>query len=157
MPREIKFRAWDGVFMDDDPVVGRQSSCTHEYIELGIDYRTNTINALAKTILSSVFTNGLVWMQFTGLLDRNGKEIYEGDIMKIGTGDLQGNKQVVFFNGKFVLMELHWKKRIEELKESLKDEFILRQAVACTTNLCDNLHLGIIGNIHENPELINKD
>lgn len=62
MKREIKFRAWDGRQMfyhdwrDDDPV--------HDLWQFVIK-----------------LPSGCNLMQFTGLKDKNGKEIYEGDII----------------------------------------------------------------------------
>lgn len=64
------------------------------------------------------------WQQYTGLKDKNGKEIYEGDIAKIK--DLIG--VVGFEKGKFVFA----------FKSHLPFE---------TTTLCE-----IIGNIYQNPE-----
>lgn len=58
MSREIKFRAWDG---------DRMTNC-------GIQFN-NTTGMLENK-------GNIALMQFTGLLDANGVEIYEGDILK---------------------------------------------------------------------------
>ena len=71
------------------------------------------------------------WCEYTGLEDKNGKEIYEGDIIQI-------NKDIyeVFWDGRWA-------------------EF----ACKCTSNSLGWYHRGpekveIIGNIYENPDLV---
>ena len=71
-------------------------------------------------------------MQYTGLNDKNGKEIYEGDILDIGN-----NAVVEFFDGKFHLVYDGGK------SEAMEDEF---KSYKCE----------IIGNIYENKNLLNK-
>lgn len=109
--RIIKFREWNGIEMNYEPFISMIS--------------TASIN---ERFLDNDF------MQFTGLCDVKGKDIYEGDIVMI-----YGNKaQVIFQNGSFKIVTkntngefLSWRYFKEEIK--------------------------IIGNIYENPELLIKN
>ncbi len=72
---------------------------------------------------------------WTGYCDRDGNRIYDGDILadKMAMEDLY--YKVVFKWGAFYLVE------IDENDEDLMDEFLFTE-------------LEVIGNIHENPELL---
>ena len=79
-----------------------------------------------------------VVMQFTGLHDKNGKDIYEGDILKYKFSVLGGMDEVIFTDGMF----------------RLKDDYIPEagfRTVSNVENYCE-----VIGNIHDNPELLNQ-
>ncbi len=87
--------------------------------------------------------DGGIIMQFTGLLDENGKEIYEDDIVKHSIEsedcftDETVNRQVIFKNGIFGFQCVVFQNNIEYL-----------QSYACISE--------VIGNIFENPELLNN-
>ncbi len=72
--------------------------------------------------------------QFTGLKDRNGKEIYEGDIVTNTDGD---KRKIVYYEMMFEMRLLNGK----------KDS-------AATTWYYE---VEVIGNIYENPDLIPAD
>ena len=76
--------------------------------------------------------------QFTGLLDKNGKKIFEGDIvLGLFLFDMSINAVVKFRDGAF---GLEWR----------RGEIIEFNAF---TSLC-NITYEIIGNIYDNPELL---
>lgn len=131
--REIKFRAWDKIHKDIKKVAV-------------IDWVTETILLWNKrgnvriTIHRTFETVEL--MQHTGLRDDNGKEIYEGDIIRI--------RETEFDDWRMYLIEYHGDRDYPafDTEPSIDcDSNGLSYATAC----CE---LEVIGNIFENPELL---
>lgn len=71
--------------------------------------------------------------QYTGLTDKNGKKIFEGDILETNSGS---RGYVVFVNGNFA--------RLHNQKWEWKTIMIISDANV------------VIGNIHDNPELLEQ-
>lgn len=136
MKREIKFRAFvDGCMYYPQETYG---DVTGEYSILlsGEMFITNEVSGeqWCHSTLDARRVNNPILMQYTGLKDKNGKEIYEGDILS--TGNLESGHRIVevyFKDGCFYTKDESFKK--------------WRVAGWRTTE--------IIGNIYENPELLN--
>ena len=127
--REIKFRAWDIKTKKFNYLNLRDSIASDDAYSLGgsqgTDWAVDRENSCTMSCKCEL-------QQFTGLKDKDGKEIYEGDIIKnFAIRDL-----VIFEKGIFTTIMSH------------NDQFNVKQPLAV------HCEIEIIGNIYENPELI---
>lgn len=117
--REIKFKAWDK--LDKEM------------------FNVESINFQERRVYEDVVSyrnfNDIELMEYTGLKDKNNKEIYEGDIVTLHNSKYK----VIFLNeeARFVLRD---------------DEF--EYEIPFTNN--NNKRMEIIGNIYENTELLTE-
>ena len=122
-----KFRAWDK--LNNEMYVVEQINFNRGEFE-SIGYGITFLRGADKVIL----------MQSTGILDKNGKEIFEGDILGIETdeGILNVN---IFWDEEHALFMFESKKHNEKelLAELVED---------------NTYPFAILGNIYENPELL---
>lgn len=126
--REIKFRAWD-------PKENKMWNENHIVVGDGV-YRYGGHNTVTL-VFTYTEENHLIPLQFTGLRDKNGRDVYEGDIIGIPNYDYSPE------NGESP-------RRLVEVK--------FEDSCFCTNEglLGDEEYMEVIGNIYENPELLAK-
>lgn len=122
--RDIKFRAWD---KDNDQMIYDFGLTPSDYFPYQLP--DDNCESPEDPANYSYFDNAEL-MQYTGLKDKNGKEIYEGDIAKHPKGDVA---HVVFIDGRFTLQDTTHPK--------------YTYAIA-------DVEWEVIGNVHENGDLL---
>lgn len=121
MSRQIKFRVWDSQIkrFRGSHIAGQKNTVWGLKIDHGIFEIPNG--------------NGLTVQVFTGLLDKNGREIYEGDILQYESHNPQFSKTIV-----------RWTKEDEDNHPG----FVVYGSYS------QYGQPEVIGNIFENPELV---
>lgn len=122
---EIKFRVWD-VIQKRMLYVGLPLTLVISNNDDGVDWQLFTLVG-GKSTLECSSSEGSILMQCTGLKDKNGKEIYKGDIVKT-----KWSTYSVAFSSKTFGFRMYKGEHNEPMWRECK----------------------IIGNVYENPALI---
>ncbi|NWK12995.1 YopX family protein [Clostridium cadaveris] len=136
--REIKFKAWD-----DKNKIMLNTDTPNLLIHFN-----GEINSFGKNgeINGVYFTNQVKLLQYTGLKDKNGKEIYEGDILLLEKGT---KRTVLSVPGGFAIESLD-----DDLNKYGKEIFVPIEGLSDEQNASFIKSTKVIGNIYENPELL---
>lgn len=144
--KEIKFRAWDKVTKIMAEVTRLRTGSTDDTIEIWY------INRGGEEMFCKPQKADIELMQYTGLKDKNGTEIYEGDIL------------IMFCEVLSVV-------RYDKAARFVYDDYGIRGSLTkhgwdynaggygvVNTNgfedFCDMSDIEVVGNIYENPELL---
>lgn len=147
MNREIKFRVWD---VNGDNPQGRKL----KGVMICNEYLLDHPKVLAL-ILKGQLDIKYELMQFTGLKDKNGKEIYEGDIFRV---EEDSNDDIFYITICWIqewtmFTTLHAQEYKDYLEQGVN---VLDESLFWTYTLkdTDDRRYFLCGNIHSNPELL---
>lgn len=136
--REIKFRAWS---IENQEMTDADS--------LAFDYYEPLCDQLRDS-------DEMKFMQFTGLKDVNGNEIYEGDIVQVsGSDGYYVNAKVIYECGAFWF----YAESISMVFSEDCDKMVMLGSMYIEYgDGGDEIDMvGVVGNIHQHPELLEGD
>lgn len=141
--REIKFRGWHAV---QKKMYSAEEMASDQLTLLPTGQFIN-VSGEATWKSQIMPPDKFIPLQYTGLKDRNGKEIYEGDIIGIPSLEEEGTFEIgeVYWNDREAAWYVKTDESDDELNSFADDQF--RPEDNCE----------VIGNIYENPELLEPE
>lgn len=142
--RELKFRVWDNLEKDylneEDIAIDNLGN-----IFIFERYDNNDSDLWYTRLLPDLDNKRHVIEQYTGLKDKNGRDIYEGDIVKYYPRH----------NG--VPYRVYWAN--ESAKFLIGRKGVVGQELSSVMYKLDTgrILLEVIGNVHKNPELLEEE
>lgn len=139
--RPIKFRAWDKTFKKMFNVIAILFD--HQAVYFDELVESNAYKAMTRELVSTQMTNrsaslnDVVLMEFTGETDRNGRPIFEGDVVQFySTTSIKGERYSALRKEKTKVVQ--WNAKQNGVGFNIGSS---------------NPNIEVIGNIYENPEL----
>ena len=123
-----KYRAWRKTWEEMGEV---------KRIRFNDEGNITTVFVVGKTLGSNAYLKDVKLMQSTGVFDKNDKEIFEGDIL-----DYNGRKALVRWHGSYASFIYRFADELQKRNSEWKPLYLAYMK-------CE-----IIGNIYENPELL---
>ncbi len=125
--RKLAFRAWDK---------------ENNRMETTFEVTSQGVIKFTPLGMTTKYLEHFILMQFTGMKDKNGKEIYESDLLMCEEGirykleweEQYGGYRLYFWGGK----DWDWDEQIDDMYDYQTKR----------------ISLEIIGNLYENPELL---
>lgn len=164
MTREIKFKAYHKPTKRIFDVYSFSADLVFE----------DSLDGIGTSATFPAKRQDCVLMQFTGYFDKNGKEIYEGDVVKMVYYPLGGRREIYeyshirlveFKDGSFgIVSKLKLGIQLQPdkcMSHETNEREIYKHPTTGLDYFSRDLHiehhrLEIIGNIYENPQLINE-
>lgn len=141
--REYKFRAWDNV-ADEMLYAGEDTDVIFVLGSAGIECTDVRNGSPSGDGIDSM--DHLIYMQFTRLKDSNDKEMYEGDVVSCESSNDSG------YENRVICYDINQAK----YKTVPLPAYRINAGNGGWTGYELRYHNVVIGNIYENPELINS-
>lgn len=138
--REIKFRAWDNSIKE----MGEVFSIEFDIGRIGMTYTDST----GCNIIHYQDWERVQLREFTGLQDKHGKDIYEGDIVIYTEFETIISEEGTDHNEIPQYGVIVWDKSYAR--------FVIKDSCEPYDCMDDDEHLEVVGNIYENPELLEE-
>lgn len=124
----IRFRAWHNTW---------EEMCEVKRIRFDDEGNITTVLVKGEAFGSNAHLEEIELMQSTGLKDKNGKEIFEKDIL-----DYNGRKVIVKWHGSYASFIYEFVDELQNRKTEWKPLYL------------SYYHFKIIGNVYQNPGLL---